>query len=75
MSKRAWYLIGMVLLAGACSPVLEPKAEAFVPSNAEVGQPAPASRALGGPKHTSSRWARCDASVTGARIRAATGCG
>lgn len=38
MSKRAWYLIGLVLLAGACSPVLEPSADAYEPSNAQVGQ-------------------------------------
>ena len=38
MSKRSWYLIGLVVLAGACSPVLEPNTEAYTPSNAQVGQ-------------------------------------
>lgn len=38
MSKRAWYLIGLVLLAGACSPVLEPRDEAYTPSIAKLKQ-------------------------------------
>lgn len=31
MSKRTWYLIGLVLLAAACNPVFEPKSELFKP--------------------------------------------
>lgn len=34
MNKRAWYLVGLVLLAAACSPVLESKIEPYSPDNA-----------------------------------------
>lgn len=39
MGKHTWYLIGLVLVAAACSPVLEPKPESYAPHNVQVGQP------------------------------------
>ena len=36
MSKRAWYLVGLVLLATACNPVLESPIEPYVPNNGAV---------------------------------------
>jgi hypothetical protein len=40
MSKRTWYLIGLVLVAGACNPVLEPNYDAPAPTNDQVAQAA-----------------------------------
>jgi len=36
MSKRTWYLVGLVLFAGACNPVLESPIEPYVPDNRTV---------------------------------------
>ena len=38
MSKGIWYLVGLVLVAGACSPVLEPTTARIDRGNPAVAQ-------------------------------------
>ncbi|MGH7613154.1 MAG: hypothetical protein ACREMW_03790 [Gemmatimonadales bacterium] len=33
MKKRAWYVIALLLLAGACMPVTEPQFQQYTPSD------------------------------------------
>ena len=55
MSKRAWYLVGLVLLAAACNSVLESPIEPYVPDNGAVEgaaqQATPVSQHPHGKKH------------------------
>lgn len=37
MSKPAWYLVGLVLLAAACNPVLESANPPYIPSGNQLG--------------------------------------
>jgi len=47
MSKHTWYLVGLVLLAAACSPVLEPKSVPFVPGHVQAGPAQDSSQTYG----------------------------
>jgi hypothetical protein len=50
MSKRTWYLAGLLLLAAACSSVMDPNADAYTPSNSTVRELAQQDTAISRPE-------------------------